>query len=577
LDGTIAPGYTADFGNTTGSDHSWALGGTANYSGSFYSPNFLSFNASVFVNQSRANSDFQSISDASGVDASANIFGGSRFPGSINYFKALNSEGSYDVPGLANYVTHGNNDAFGINWSVNLPDAPTVSAGFQMGNSQYSVYGSNDTGSSSFHSFNLHSSYSVLGFNMGAYYTTGGGHALIPQLMAGEEDTESNSGDSAYGFNVSHRLPLQGSATASINRSDFDSNYLGFNSTGTIDLINSTASIHPTGKLSFSANANYSDNLSGQLIQQIVAAGAAAPGLSTSQPSSSLDLMGVASYALAAKLQTSAYVERRSQNFLGEADGMTSFGGSGSYSHVLLDGTFNAALTLTGNSSDQTGEDTLGISTTVNDSSEVLGWHVNGSFGYAQNVQTLLVTYMNSSYNFSGNIRRRWGNLNVSAGAGASHTALTEQAGTASSSQSFSATVGYSAWLTANGSYSKASGQALATGAGLVPVPVPVSALPSSLVSLYGGDGYSFGLSSNPVRGLILTASYANSTSNTSNDGITSANQNTEFNSLIQYQVRKLNFTSGYSRLGQGFSASGTPPEVISSFYFGVSRWFKFF
>jgi len=577
LNGTIAPGYTADFGNMTGSDHSWALGGTANYAGSFYSPNFLSFNASVFVNQSRANSDYQSISDASGVDASANIFGGSRFPGSISYSKTLNSEGSYDVPGLANYVTHGNSDAFGINWSVNLPDAPTVSAGFEMGNSQYSVYGSNDNGASSFDSFNLHSSYSVLGFNMGAFYTKGGGHALIPQLVAGEQDTETHSSNSAYGFNVSHRLPLQGMASASINRSDFDSDYLGSSSTGTIDLINTVASIHPTGKLSFSASANYSDNLSGQLIEPIVAAGGGVPGFSTNQPSNSLDLEGVASYAAAANLQTSVYVERRSQDFLGEADGMTTYGGSGTYSHTLLDGIFNASLILTGNSSDQTGEDTLGFSTTENYSSEVLGWHVNGSFGYAQNVQTLLVTYMNSSYNYSGNIRRRWGSLSVSAGAGASRTALTEQAGTANSSQEFSATVGYGPWLTANGSYSKASGQALATGAGLVPVPVPVSALPSDLISLFGGDGYSLGLSSNPVRGLILTASYANSTSNTSSDGVTSANQNNEFNSLVQYQVRKLNFASGYSRLEQGFSESGTPPEVISSFYFGVSRWFKFF
>jgi hypothetical protein len=54
-------------------------------------------------------------------------------------------------------------------------------------------------------------------------------------------------------------------------------------------------------------------------------------------------------------------------------------------------------------------------------------------------------------------------------------------------------------------------------------------------------------------------------------------NENDEYNALIQYQVRKLNFTSGYSRLGQGFSGTGTPPEVISSFYFGVSRWFNFF
>ena len=99
-----------------------------------------------YLNQSRANSNFQSISDASGVNVSANIFGGSKLPRFNQLSKAYNSEGNYAVPGLANYVTHGNSDTFGINWSENLPNAPSFSAGFQMGNSQYSVYGTNDEG-----------------------------------------------------------------------------------------------------------------------------------------------------------------------------------------------------------------------------------------------------------------------------------------------------------------------------------------------------------------------------------------------------------------------------------------------
>ena len=123
VDGTVSSGYSADYGNMTGSDHGWAVGGDLNYPGSFYNPNFLSFNATLYLNQSRANSDSQSISNASGVDASANIFGGSHFPGSVSYSKAYNSEGNYDVPGLANYVTHGNNDAFGINWSENVAES----------------------------------------------------------------------------------------------------------------------------------------------------------------------------------------------------------------------------------------------------------------------------------------------------------------------------------------------------------------------------------------------------------------------------------------------------------------------
>ena len=97
---------------------------------------------------------------------------------------------------------------------------------------------------------------------------------------------------------------------------------------------------------------------------------------------------------------------------------MSSYGGSATYSHKVLDGNFNAAVSLTANTADKTGEDTLGFSTNENYSSVILGWHVTGSFGYAQNAQTLLVTYMNSFYNYSGNVKRRWGQFNVSAGAG---------------------------------------------------------------------------------------------------------------------------------------------------------------
>jgi hypothetical protein len=583
LSGTISLGYTADYGNMIASDHGLVLGGAATFSGSYYNPNFLTFNAGLYVNQSRANSNYQSISDASGVDVSTSIFGGSRFPGSISYSKAYNSEGSYDIPGVANYVTHGNNDTFGINWGESLPNAPSFSAGFQMGNSQYSVYGTDDEGGSAFHSLNLHSGYSLEGFTMGVYYSTGESHSLIPQVAAGEQETESHSDNSAFGFNVSHRLPLNGSFSAGLNRSEFDTSYLDSNTSGTIDLVNAVASLHPISKLALSASATYSDNLSGQLIQSIVAAGGVVSGLNSNESSNSLDLMGVASYSPMLNLQTSVYVERRTQSFMGEDYGETSYGGGANYAHKLFNGNFNASLnaaanTSNGNANENENEgDTLGFSTTENYSGEVRGWKVSGAFSYAQNVQTLLVTYMNSSYNFSGNINRRWGRFNAGVGAGASRTALTQQAGTANSSQSYSASAGYSPWITANGSYSRASGQALTTGTGLVPVPVPSPILPSNLVSLYGGNGYSFAVSSAPVRGLSLSAAYARSTSNTSSGGVGSANQNDEFNALVQYQVRKLYINSGYSWMEQGFSGSGTPPEDISSFYIGVSRWFNFF
>jgi hypothetical protein len=84
-------------------------------------------------------------------------------------------------------------------------------------------------------------------------------------------------------------------------------------------------------------------------------------------------------------------------------------------------------------------------------------------------------------------------------------------------------------------------------------------------------------VSSSPVKKLVFAATYAKSSSNTLSNNFASSNQNSQYNALIQYQVRKLNFISGYARLEQGFSSSGSAPQIISSYYMGISRWFNFF
>lgn len=573
---TLSSGYSATYGNMSASTHGWQVGGAANFSGSFHSPNFLSYTFAPYLNQSRANSDFQSISNASGVNLSANIFSGSKFPGSVNYAKAWNSDGNYAVPGLANYVTHGNSDTFGVNWSENLENKPSFTAGYQMGSSQYSVYGSSDNGSNAFHSINLHSGYMWEGFNLGAFYTYGNSQAQIPQVVIGEfQNTSANT--NLFGGNVSHAIPLNGNAGASFTRSNFDTEYLGYKATGTIDTTNATAAIHPLDRLSASVTFNYSDNLAGQLYEAIIGVGGVAPGLNTSESSNSLDLMSLVTYTPLPNLQTSGFVEQRSQTFLGETYGLTSYGGDAVYTHRLLNGTINGSGSITANHATQNGQDTIGFSATENYSNILRGFHINESFSYAQNMQTLLITYTNSFYNYSANIRRNWGKFNFSAGAGGSQTALTQQSGTESSTQTYNGSIGYTPYLTATGSYSKATGQALATGSGLVGVPIPTPVLPSNLLYMFGGESYSASLSSSPVKHMIISANYANSSYNTVSNLVNSANTNNQFNTLIQYQVRKLTFVSGYARLEQGFSNSGTQPQVVCSYYAGISRWFNIF
>jgi len=574
--GTVSSGYTATYGNTIESSHGFTMGGAGTLSGSFHSPNFLSYNFSPYLNQSRSNSNFQSISNASGINLSTNIFSGSKFPGSISYSTAYNSDGNYGIPGLASYVTHGSNHAFGINWSELLEGKPKFSAGYQTGGSKYSVYGSSDNGENSFRSVNLHSNYRWEGFGLGAFYVYGNNRATVPQLGSSKV-LQTHSGTSVYGLTASHLLPLKGSASASVNRSSWSSEFSGYKSSGTIDTLNSTAGIHPFEKLTLTGTANYSDNLSGQLIQSVITAGAVPGGINLDQSSHSLDLMAVATYAALPSLQTSGSVERRTQSFMGQDYGVDSYGGDAVFTHALLNGTLNSALSVTANRSTPSGSDTIGLTASESYSSILMGWHVTESFSYAQDAQTLLVTYTNSFYNFSGNVRRHWGQFNVSAGAGGSRTALTAQPDTVNSSESYSASVGYGRFVAATGTYTKADGQALATGSGLVGLPIPTPVLPSDLVSLFGGKSYSVGVSSTPVKHLITSASYAESTNNTVTSGVFSANNNSQFNTLLQYQVRKMSFVSGYSRLEQGFSAIGSQPEIISSYYMGLSRWFNFF
>jgi hypothetical protein len=577
LNGNISAGYQATYGNLIDSSHNLSFGGNGALSGFYYDPNFLSFNLSPYYDQSRTNSNFQSISAATGFDFSSGIFSGSHFPGSVTFAKSYNSQGNIAVPGVADFTTHGNSTTLGLNWSELVPDLPSLSFGYQQGSNEYDVYGANDTGSSHHHSFNLRSGYLLEGFNLSAYYSKGASQALIPQVVGNTAQPETTNSDStAYGFAVSHTLPLRGQFSTSFNRSDINSDYLGYTYNGTIDTINTSVGVQPTNKLHLAVSANYTDNLNGVLYQSIVpTTGAVLPP--NEQASHATDLLASGSYNFLPNLQTQVYADRRTQHFLGQDYGATGYGAGVSYSRDLFGGSISTSLFLIDNTLDHSDQNSLGLNTSVSYNRRLGNWSFGGSFNYAQNVQTLLVTYTTSYYNYSANVRRRFTRQLVwSASAGFSQTGLTGQPHTGNGSQSFSTGLGYGRWVSVNGSYSRANGHGLVSGAGITPIPLP-PVIPDNLLILYGGRSYSFSVSSTPIRHLTLSAGFSQANSNTFNAGLGSWNSVEQFNALTQYQFRKMYFTGGYARLVQGFSASGTPPSEVSSFFVGVSRWFNFF
>lgn len=576
LNGNLAFGYTGDYGNEMQSSHGLTFGGSGDLSGSYYNPNFLSFHIQPFYNQSRANSNYQSISDASGLNTTAAIFSGSNFPGSVSYSKSYNGEGNFGVPGIPNYTSHGDSGVFSVGWGINIPDLPHFAVSFQDGSNEYSIYGTNTNSSSRYDSFALNSSYMLAGFNLNAGYRYVNTSAQIPELVSGQAPEESNSSGNSFFGSLAHRLPWNGAFSAGASRSDTSAEFLGGSYSGTIDLLNAGLGFAPFANFNFGTTAQYNDNLAGSLYSAVITAGGGVETTSQ-QTSHALDVTSYAVYRVPSiHVVFTGTVEDREQSIFGIHLTDHSITGSASYSNSLLGGVVNATTAVTEN---LFGNATaLGLLSSVNYARRLFGWNVTGGFNYSQNQHSILITYSTSGYGYNGTIGRKFGyDSYFAVSATGSKIGLTGDSGTTSFLQSYSSQLKLRGWVTFSGSYSKSSGNSILTSSGLVPTPIPAPILsPSSLV-LYGGHAYSFGIGSSPLRRLTLSASYAHALSETVSPYLTSNNRTDMLVSQVNYQFRQMHFLGGYTRLVQGFSMVGGPPAMVGSFYVGVTRWFDFF
>ncbi len=581
LNGIMSAGYSGVYGDPIQSSHGLNVGGNGTLSGFYYNPNFLSFTLSPYYNQARQNSDFRSLFNTGGLDFNSNIFGGSRFPGSIGFSKTWDAQGNFAMPGQPDYTTLSSGTGFHIGWSAFVPNYPSLTATFTDGSSNYDVIGSPEKGSSDYRNLNLYSGYQVAGFNLTGFYNVGHTMTDTPEVFGNQGLLEVNSDNSAFGFSASHRLPMQGSFSAAFNRSYLNTDYLGSHYNGTVDTFNTNAGFNPTQKLNFSVSAGYNDNLTGSLYQLITsgqtaqASSTESGGLfqSTESSSHAFYMAGYVSYRLTRELQVEGEAQRRQQTYLGSSYAANTYGGGLNYVHPLFGGFLSASFLILGNNSDYTSGSTYSFSANTNYSRTVAGWVLAGGFSYAQNVQTFLVTYTNSYYTYSGNARRRILDLFVwSAAVSGSHSALTNDPYTGNGSQSYSTSLGFRRF-TAAANYAKSDGYGLLGTIG----PIPPPGIPPDWLMFYGGHSYAFSVGTNPVKKLSLGASYSRAWSNTTTSGIGSTNHTDQVNAILNYQLRKLTFTSGYGRLVQGFTAAGVPPSNVNSFFAGISRSFNFF
>ena len=572
--GTLSAGYTGNYGNLTSSDHGVTFGGAGTLSGSFYSPNFLSFSVQPFLNQSRENSNYQSISNTSGVNANTSIFAGSYFPGTAGYSKTFNSQGTFAVPGVANFTSHGDSQVISLGWSENVPTLPSVSVSFLDGNDHYSLYGANGDLSSVYRSVQLQSNYRVAGFSLTGSFRDSNSQSQVPEILGGTAETNDTHIDS-YSFGISHRLPFHGSFSASASRSDINADFSTGAYHAAIDSLNGGISFSPIGNLNIGATYQYIDDLAGSLDQAIVAAGGAVAG--NQESTHSMSVTAFANYTVTPlHLVFSANDEYRDQAFLGQTYQSESQTASVTYSNSLLGGFFNATAGVGRSSVSSSDQKQLGLMGSINYSREVKGWSTSAMVHYSQNTETALIGYTANGYGYSGSLGRKLSKKSHwSASAAGSRSTLSNQPGASTFSQSYSTVVSVK-WLGVSGAYSKSSGDSILTSSGLVPVSLPVAVVAPSSVILYGGTAWSGGIGITPFRGFTLSASYSRALSSTQGDAIDSNNRTQQLNAYLQYQLRKVYVTAGYSKLEQSFSSNGNVPAMVGTFYFGLSRWFNF-
>jgi hypothetical protein len=582
LSGDIGFNYNGSM-NQGASGHNLGLSGDANLHGSYYNPNFLSFNVRPFYDRAQSNSVFGALTNTSGVNAGVNLFGGSHFPGSFSYNKVVNSTGVFGVPGSSvGLASNGNDQGFAVSWSELLPDWPTLTATYAISSGSESIYGTQQESKQTDHDFLLQSTYQLAGFRLAGGYTHRNVNGTFSELLEGvPKPVNSDTATNNYQVNASHSFPMSGAFSVSYSRTGYDYSFHDGNSaasSGASDTLNGNLNFRPMTKLSVGFNGAYNDSLLGGLPEQITTGGTGVRVSSLGTFRSFL-VGSDANYQPLTNLGIHVIVNRSQQVFLGQSYGATQFAGSVNYllQHSLLKGlSFSVGAVDSATKDGNTG---LGFVGNLNYNRKFEGWDVDTNFSYSQNVQTLVLVYTSSSMGWVTNLRRRVGTRSYfMAGYSGSHSGLTAVAGSSSGAERVSSGFTYRRY-SLNGFYSTSKGTAAFTSTGLVALPpnVPPSALPPGTVIVFNSKAYGFSASASPLRRLNVSAGYAESKGDTIDPLLSTFTKTNLINAVAQYKLRKIYVNAGYTHLRQSVGTLGTAPTTVTSYHIGISRWFNFF
>jgi hypothetical protein len=578
LNGNISFGYSGDYSNYAPSAHTLTPSGNADLSGYYYSPGFVSFDVQPFYNESRANSTYQSIFQAGGVTGTASIFSGSHFPGTVSYSKIYNSEGGFVVPGVGNLTTRGNSDSFVVGWGIQIPNYPRVAFQFADGNNTSSVFGTSADATFHTRTYGVNVFDKWQGFNLNGGYHHNVVNTLTPEFLVGEGPLTSHANSNNFDVSATHQLPFHGSFTAAGSRAEVDSEAAGEKFTGNIDTVSSGVGFQPTTNLNVGANAQYTNNLEGSIYQSVITTGGVVPPALLNYSTHSLDVNAQGSYILPRwHLTLMAVADRREQTMLGEPISANTFSQSVTYGNVFLRGfvTLSVGATQTSVTS-LNSVDSRGWFSNASYTRKLDRWNFSGSGNYTRNSQTAFIGYTSSGYGYTAGIGRKFQTYSYWSLNASGTKSTFNVGGSDNRSQSYSTSLSLR-HFSVSGSYAKATGTSFLTATGLTPITNPGPVLSPLDEIVFNGKSYSFGMSTTPIHGLVLSGTYSRTRSNTLASSAASENTTAQINTMLQYRLRQLWITGGYLKLQQGFTITGLPPTSDSSFFIGITRWFNFF
>ena len=577
LTGDIGFGYTGSYGDG-GSSHGLNVNGDGVLQGYYYNPRFLSFTVSPVYNRSQANSGTGSLTDATSINAGVNLFNGSHFPGTISFGESFNSSGNYGLGTTPGFTTTGNSHAFGVGWSELMPGLPPVTVQYTQTASSSSIFGTDQEDHGSAKNLNVFSNYKLDGWYLGARFNDTWTHTELPSVITDGEDIGGDTNGKSLSFSGNHKLPMRGSFGASYVWSDFSGESDGSTVTGSNQMVNATAGFAPTDRFTTSFQFNYDTNLSGQIEQQLINAGAVAPQVNLGQSSYSYSMSNYDNLVLTKALSVGFSIGHIQQAIFGETVSATHWSAIANYRFLKpMWGTLVLYAGVNDQATDA-GNQGAGLVAGANFSKQWTNFDVGASFAYSQDTQTVLATQTTSSYSYLANAQRRLTRRTRWIGTFSGfHTGMAVLEGSSAHSESYGSNLVFKMYnLGAN--YSRTSGTVLLTGNGFVLPPTTIAPiLPGNEYLLDTGSSYGVSFTANPTRRLVVSSSFTR----TINDS-TSANylQNASsrvFVVFTDYQFRKMVFTAGYTNLNQFVSASGTPAANYSNFYVGISRWFRAF